>query len=63
VNSTKPPSYAALPAYIAEAAGAQFMTRLYAAAERAQWVDERVAAAFADGPEFSGGQDVEPEDI
>ena len=52
-----------VPAPVEEAAGPEFMRRLRAAAARIEPMSSRVAIAFAEGPEISGGLDIDPDDV
>lgn len=61
--NSRTPRERIVPPHIEEAAGEDFMRRLYTAAARVEPMSERVAMAFADGPELSGGLDIEPDDV
>jgi hypothetical protein len=49
-------------AEVADLAGAEFMARLELAVERHRPITPEAAAAFAEGPEVSGGIDADPDD-
>ena len=61
MNAPRTPLFV-VPPQLAEQAGATFMQRLNAAAARIEPRSAAVALAFAEGPEVSGGLDVEPND-
>lgn len=52
-----------VPADIEDVAGGEFMLRLRDAVARIQPMSMASAAAYVEGPEVSGGLDIEPDDI